>query len=165
MECDILSDSNKEQIEIDKSFELFKYSNLLKQRTWFKLKCEFTLPSNQSTSSPYKIRWFKLNNKKNHTVLNEFGSLSEHQQQKITNTDFSNVFISELETREIETTAHKTSPMCKVKSSLLFVFKNLNDLNKANGVYLCKPDYIQNDSIPFQLGHLESIQEITINGK
>jgi hypothetical protein len=181
-------------IEIDKSFELFKYSNLLKQRTWFKLKCEFTIAggasssssssndstlTNSSSNSPnayYKIRWFKLNDRKNFTLLHEFNTIRSKEETPA-NADFSNVFVNDLDdtSENKPTTAAAAAAIApksnynlnKLKSNLNFMFKNLNDLNKANGLYLCKLDRSSNGmpNNTIQINHLQSVQKITINGK
>lgn len=163
-----------ELVEIDRSFELFKYSSELKQRTWFKLKCEFTVPSSSlnnrdNQTAYYKIRWFKLNDRRNLTVLNEFETIQQ-QQLKSSTTVSENVFVSDLETREISIES-ASSRLSKLRSNLLFVFKNVNDLNRANGLYLCKPDFMRRSSaqaanLPHSvhLSHLQSVQRINING-
>lgn len=182
MSGDETFEEEEKPTEIDKSFELFKYSNLLKQRTWFKLKCEFTVPSGSSANGSYTIRWFKLSERKNLTVLHEFDSLSERtrppdeQMNAVidtpANTDFSssNVFVSELETRELES-VHRTASvgaLSKLRSTLVFLFKNVNDLDQAAGLYLCKPEFVHNGPASFAssnvLNHLQTIQRVSVNG-
>lgn len=114
--------------------------------------------ASQNTTE-YKIRWFKLSSRKNLTVLTEFVTLFESQkaaaQDVATSNQFANVFVSDLESSGVGRAA---ANLTRLRSSLLFLFKTPNDVNKANGLYVCKPDGANQTSV------VETIQEINVNG-
>lgn len=208
--CFNLGLNHRPEEKINKSYEIFEYSNLLKQRTSFKLKCEFADPNqkgletldnnndvstnnnnnnNTASRARYVIRWFKLDEKDWH-VLNEYSV--DKNKFSLNAENFSNIFVKDESESSSSARANSLFHLndakystvgrsSKLASSLLFRYKNSNEVNMANGVYLCKVDESSSpdsnkhgsqrtlnhqhaDSSASKLKHFQTIQKITVNG-
>jgi hypothetical protein len=153
---------------VNKSHELFKDSNLISQRSSFKLKC--TLPIRRLDSllsddtANFHIRWFKLDSVLN--IQKEFQNAEEPNLESLidedNDDDFSysdSIFVSNVE-------SNISSSNTKASSSLIFKFKNSEDLSRAGGFYLCRLDNRnQTAGSVKKFEDSQYIQQIIINGK
>jgi hypothetical protein len=150
---------------VNKSHELFKDSNLISQRSSFKLKCILPirrLDSSLNTDNLH-IRWFKLDSNLN--IQKEFQNSEEPNLESLIDEDneedFSysdSIFVS----NTVETASNSSN---KISSGLIFKFKNSEDLSRAGGFYLCRLDEKNQTSSVKKFEESQYIQQIVINGK
>jgi len=127
---EIQQDLLNENLHLDKSYEIFKSTNLLEQRHKFKLKCDFRQIADVNLLNE-TIKWYKVVS---------------------TNGQANNIQISS-NSNELSVYEYETAKMSNVssqfeKQNLIsdLKFKNINNLNSIGSTFMCQ---LTNSSLKF----------------